>query len=176
MGWKSFKEHYRIGHDVQIVPGKGLCIGSAYVHDIIVVGFDGVITKVWSPRPGDELARYQEEISADSAKAKALIEQADTFDRALQVFTYEGADIIECACEELGWPNVTHDGRMMYENTFTPDRDQAVRWAIRSARSSIEAWTDQVDQRARDYSEARAHLTRRQNDLRTLLEREGEPS
>lgn len=172
MGWKAFKEHYRIDHDVQIVPGKGLCIGSAYVHDIIVVGFDGVITRVWGSRSGDKLARYQEEIAADPLMAKALIDQPDTFERSIPVFTYEGAEIIECACEELGWPNVTHDGRMMYENTFSPDRAEVVAWAISSARSSIEAWTQNVDERARSYSEARAHLTRRQDDLRTLLSRE----
>lgn len=180
MGWKAIKEHYRIDHDVQVVPEKGICIGSPYIHDIIVISPAGEIVKRYDPGRGwsvnDKLQRYQHDMEADPAMLKQLLDQQDTFSRAVQVFTYEGADIIECACEELGWPNVTHDGRMMYENTFTPDRDQAVRWAIRSARSSIEAWTDQVDQRARDYSEARAHLTRRQNDLRTLLEREGEPS
>lgn len=170
MGWKAFKEHYRIDHDVQIVPDKGLCIGSAYVHDIIVVGLDGVITRVWGHRSGDNLARYEEEISVDPAKAKALLDQPDTFERSIPVFTYEGAEIIECACEELGWPNVTHDGRMMYENTFSSDRAEVVRWAIRSARSGIEAWSDQVADLAKAYSEARAHLTRRQADLRALLE------
>lgn len=172
MGWKAFKEHYRIAHDVQIVPDKGICIGSAYVHDIIVVGLDGVITRVWSPRPGDELARYQEEISADPAKAKALIEQPDTFERSITVFTYEGSEIIECACEELGWPNVTHDGRMMYENTFSADRAEVVAWAIRSARSSIEAWTDIVAQRDKETADARDHLGRCTLNLATLLQRE----
>lgn len=177
MGWKAIKEHYRIEHDVQVVPDKGICIGSAYIHDIIVIGPAGEIVKRYDPGRGwsvnADLHRYQLEMEADPAKLKQLIDQPDTFERSVQVFTYEGADIIECACEELGWPNVTHDGRMMYENTFTPDRDQAVRWAIRSARSSVKAWTSIVTERARDLDEARVHLLERQNDLRTLLETQG---
>lgn len=167
MGWKALKEHYRIGHSVQIVPEKGICIGSAYIHDIIVVGFDGVITK--RDRYGGELARYQEEIDADPAKAKALIDQPDAFERSIPVFTYAGAEIIECACEELGWPNVTHDGRMMYENTFSPDRAEVLRWAILSAESGVAAWIRMADERATAWREARAHLAKRQNDLTALL-------
>ncbi|WP_052730507.1 hypothetical protein [Sphingomonas sp. SRS2] len=127
---------------------------------------------IWGSRSGDKLARYQEEIEANPLMAKSLIDQPDTFERSIPVFTYEGADIIECACEELGWPNVTHDGRMMYENSFTPDRAQALRWAIKSARSGIEAWATNVAERTAALIEARTHLARRQGDLRTLLSRE----
>jgi len=44
MGWKNVKEHYRIGHSVQVTE-QGVCIGSPYVHNLIVVGLDGRFVK-----------------------------------------------------------------------------------------------------------------------------------
>ncbi len=44
MGWKNVKDLYGIKHTVQMTE-KGICIGSAYVHDLIVIGLDGVLKK-----------------------------------------------------------------------------------------------------------------------------------
>jgi hypothetical protein len=171
MGWKAIKEHYRIGHSVQVVEGKGICIGSPYVHDLMVIA-DGVLVKWDDPVRGwgrnADLERYRTEMQADPAKLKELAEQPDTFERAIPVYTYQGADIIECACEKLGWPNVTHDGRMMYENTFSTDRAKVIRWAIRNAEAAIENWTEIVDDRQRAADEARQVLAERQDNLVAL--------
>jgi uncharacterized Zn finger protein (UPF0148 family) len=173
MGWKAIKEHYRIDHAVAVVPGKGICIGSPYVHDLITIDDDAnVIIGKLGVRPGEKLDRYREEMEADRAKLKAIIAQPDTFERSIAVFTYQGADIIECACEELGWPNVTHDGRMMYENMFSTDRAEVVDWAIRSARSSVEAWTENVARRQDELAETQQHLDRVNRNLTILLQRE----
>lgn len=172
MGWKAVRDRYRIGHLVQVVPGKGICIGSPYVHDLIVIDDAGTVTENHKVGMSGELGRYRDEMAADPALLQALIAQEDVFERSIAVYTFEGANIIELACEELGWPNVTHDGRMMFENTFSSNRDKVVRWAFRSARAGIEAWGERVAERERDLSEARAHLARRQNDLIALLARE----
>lgn len=47
MGWKNIKDHYRIGHIVAIYGEKGICIGSQYVHDLLMVGSDGTHSKLW---------------------------------------------------------------------------------------------------------------------------------
>lgn len=172
MGWKALKEHYRIGHSVQVVPDKGICIGSPYIHDIIVVSMIGEITKRYDPGRGwsrnEDLDRYQAEMEADPALLKRLIDQPDAFERSLTVYTYEGGDIIECQCVELDWPNVTHDGRMMYENTFSPDRAKVVEWATSNARAGIENWTEIVDQRTKDLGEAERMLAERRASLAKL--------
>jgi hypothetical protein len=173
MAWKAIKEHYRIDHSVQVVPGKGICIGSPFVHDLLTIDPEGrVIVGKLGVRAGDKLSRYRDEMEADPAKLKDLMEQPDVFERSIAVYTYEGADIIECACEELGWPNVTHDGRMMYENTFSPDRAEVVAWAVRSARSSIEAWTENFARAQDELNKVSDHLDRVNRNLALLLERE----
>lgn len=132
MGWKNIKEAYRIGHTVHVT-AKGICIGSPYISEIIVIGADGRLTKRYEDRGNEDLSRYQREMEADPDKLKRLIETPDTFGESITVFTFDEGDIIEKKCESVGWPNVTHDGQLMYENTFSTDLAKVVRWAKENA-------------------------------------------
>lgn len=143
MGWKNVKQHYRIGHIVKMADNQ-LCIGSGYIPEIIVVSLAGEIVKRYDRRDGD-LARYQEEIEADPALFTRLMREPDKFERSIPVFSFLGCKVIEKQCEELGWPNVTHDGDVMHENTWFPTREQAIRAAKQSARSAIAGWGGAVE-------------------------------
>lgn len=174
MGWKAVRDHYRIKHIVQVVPGEGICIGSPYIHDIIVISIDrGEIARVWSHGERGEVGRYLEEMRADPFKLAELVAAADTFERSIPVYTYEGGEIVEKQCEELGWPNVTHDGLVQFENTFSPDPGLVRIWAIDSAKSGIKWMRDQVAQDERSLEKLKGRLTAREADLRKL---EGEPA
>lgn len=137
MGWKNVKEHYRIGHLVQVTE-KGICIGSAYIHDLIVIGLDGAIKKRSEEFANTDLRQYRNDFTNDPALLKRLIELPDVFAKSITVYTYEGGEVIEKKCEELEWPNVTHDGQMMYENTFSTDKNKVAGWAKRNAKGGIE--------------------------------------
>lgn len=142
MGWKNVRDHYRIGHNVQVTDA-GICIGSSYIHNIIVVGLDGTILKA-DGHGNEDLKRYIVEMQADPAKLKSLIDTPDTFTADLIVWTYDGGDIIEKRCEEYGWPNCTHDGEMMYDNVFFVDRSKAVTKAIENSLAGLEMALDRV--------------------------------
>jgi len=135
MGWKKLKEYYRIEHIVQVTK-KGICIGSPYIHDIIIIGIDGEIKKSYTSS-NEKLMRYQKEFDADPGMLRRMINEPDEFKRSISVFTYDGGEIIEKFCEELGWPNITHDGCLMYENTFSTDKSIVIEWAKRNAESYI---------------------------------------
>src|SRR5687768_3761792 len=100
MGWKNIKEHYRIGHSV-CVTEQGICIGSPYIHDIIVIGLDGKLKKRYE-RDGsnEDLERYQQEIEADPALLKKLIDGPDRFTKDVTVYTFSDGEIIEKKCEQ----------------------------------------------------------------------------
>lgn len=158
MGFKSIKEHYRIGHIVQIREGR-IAIGSPYVSDLIRVSFAGEVT--WGSlgaSKNDDLARYYAEMTADLGKLKFLIEQPDSFTAAIPVFTYDGAEIVEHKCEALGWPNVTHAGALMYENTFSPDRAKVVEWAKRNEDAGIESCQRRLRELAADVAKVEGWL------------------
>ena len=153
MGWKNVKEAYQIGHIVQVVAGKGICIGSPYIHDIIVIGMDGLIKKRDDGRANADLQRYMREFDADPEKLKRLVLSEDHFDRSVVMFTYDGGDILEKKCETPGWPNMTHDGQLMYDNTFSTDRGEIVKIAIKNAEAGVRIVTETVEQAKRDLAE-----------------------
>jgi hypothetical protein len=66
-----------------------------------------------------------------------LIESPDTFTVSIPVWTYDGGRIIKTECEKFGWPNVTHDGAMMFDNTFFLSEAEAVAKAKRDSDSGI---------------------------------------
>jgi len=159
MGWKNVKQHYRIGHIVAIHGEKGICIGSPYIHDIISIPANGM--PKWGnlgPSSNGELARYWSEMMADIPKLKALIDAPDSFDKAHRVFTYDDGGILEKLCEEYGYPNVTHDGCVMYENTYFKSRAEAVAVAKSNARYWVKGAARRVKQVKAELKDARAYL------------------
>ncbi len=132
MGWKTLKDAYGINHIV-CTTSKGICIGSSYVHDLVVV--DPVSGNVRENEGFERfLSQYYPALGAASpAEILAQVQAEDTFEASIPVYTYEGAEIIEKRCEVLGWPNTTHDGDLMYDNKYSADRDVVIGWAKRSA-------------------------------------------
>lgn len=168
MGWKTLKEHYRIGHYVHVT-SEGICIGSPYIHNLMIVGLDGVIKKPYDGTGNEDLKRYQSEMEADPAKLREVVMAADTFKESIPVYTYEGPLIIEKRCEKPGWPNVTHDGAMMYENTFSTDRNKVIERARSTAKAEVRWASQMVDQCQKELSEARARLEK-SNETLAMLE------
>lgn len=157
MGWKNVRDHYGIGHIVKLVDGS-LHVGSPYVGDLVTVSPEGEATINRTFRDSPELLRYRDAINADPALYRRLMDEPDTFSASIPVYTWKGGEIVEKRCEEVGWPNPTHDGEMMYENTFFLDRDDALRRALESSRGLVERLEEHV-------AEAKATLDRRQKML-----------
>lgn len=170
MGWKAVRDHYRIEHDVQVT-SQGICIGSPYIHDIIVISLDrGEIVRRWGEPHSGKLGRYLQEMDADPSKLAELVAADDVFERSIPFYTYEGADIIEKQCEALGWPNVTHDGCMQFENTFSPDPGLVRTWAIDNAKAGVRWMREAVEDAEKALAEKRERLARREDDLSRLVD------
>lgn len=68
---------------------------------------------------------------------RALIDEPDTFARNLPVFTTENWAVKAELCEEYGWPNTTHTGRIMYENTYFRTRAEAYADLLKDTKNGI---------------------------------------
>lgn len=158
MGWKAIKDHYRIGHNVMI-DERGLCIGTGYISDIIVINEAGTIIKRYDDRSNEDLRRYQSEMDADPEKLKELLFSEDTFIRSIPVWTYDGAgEVVEKFCEELHYPNVTHDGFIMYDNTFSQDKLKIAKRAKENTRLGIEQTNRYISRLENDIKKAREEV------------------
>ena len=168
MGWKNVKEHYRVQHTVQVTD-EGICIGSPYIHNIIVIGADGKVKKPYGDgRSNEDLRRIQDEIDADPKMLQKMVLTADTFDKSITVYTYDGGEIIGCKCEELEWPNVTHGGSMMYENTFSADKLQVVKWAKNNAELGVKQEKRNIEDAEKQLTANRERLAKEESDLAKL--------
>lgn len=138
MGWKTLKDAYGIDKHIVCVTSKGICIGSGYVHDLVTI--DTVTGRLRENEAFLGFIRqyYPALVQATPAEILAHIQAEDTFAAAIPVFTYEGATIVEKRCETPGWPNTTHDGALMYENTYSTGREVVIGWAKRSAKLEAE--------------------------------------
>lgn len=168
MGWKNVKEHYKIGHIVQMTK-EGLCIGSPYIHNIIVVDYDGDIKK--SHDIGfcnDDLSRYQKEIESDPEVFKKLMKAPDTFERSIPVYTFSDDKIIEEHCEALGFPNVTHKGHVMYENRYSTNKDEVLEWALKRAESGVRVFSDHIEEVEKELQQQKERLAREREILENL--------
>ncbi len=167
MGWKNVKEGYDIGHIVQVTD-EGICIGSAFLHSILVIGLDGALKKTEDRPINANILRYQTEMMADPERLRALVTTPDTFHTSIPVYTFDDTGILEKQCEETGWPNVTHDGCVMYENTFSTDLFTIVLLARSNARSRIRNLQDAEDQHQQKLNSIRGQLAHQRSLLAKL--------
>ena len=159
MGWKALKEAFGISHHVRVTP-KGICIGSGYASDIVTIDTQTGEIHENETFSGFLRQHYPTLREVSPEEILKLIETPDTFSVDILVYTYEGGDILEKQCEALGWPNVTHDGCMMYENTFSTDKARVVRWAKHNAESAVVGMRDHIARIESDLAKARAALAR----------------
>jgi hypothetical protein len=167
MGWKTLKETYGIEHIVT-VHDKGICIGSSMVHDLIVINPTTGKLK-YSQTFSDRIKEtYGKLIEAEPAELLSAINSEDKFSKDLKVYAFDDHGLVETLCEEYGYPNVTHDGKLMYENTFTPDLSQAVAWAKSNCKAGIEMYGSSINRIKNELSDLNDSLDYQKNILTKL--------
>lgn len=145
MGYKTVKEHYGIKHIVAIYEereseGKCICIGSPLCHNLIVIRIsDAKVTRRYSGNSNEYLPKYNEALLRDQENGilRKLIDKEDVFDKSLPVYTINDYHVVKEYCEEYGWPNVTHAGNMMYDNTYFRTKEEAYRYLLRDTSSRV---------------------------------------
>lgn len=173
MGWKQVKEHYKIEHIVHVTK-EGLCVGSGYIPNLIVIDPEsGKIVKRPDWATNDNIDRYIAEMDSDPEKLKELIHAEDKFERSITVYTHDDGELLEKKCEELGWPNVTHDGMLMYGNEFSTDRSIILRQAIAITCSWIKVHSNnlgvRLDLAVQEASKMRSEIDHSIANLEKLL-------
>lgn len=163
MGWKNIKEHFGLRQHVHVTE-KGVTFGSGYVPDLVSIDkTTGVVHE--NPTFAGFLRReYPAVLDATPEELVRLIAEPDTFSASIAVYTYEGAEIIEKACEVPGWPNATHDGCLMYDNTFSTNKALVVRWAMRNAACASEMSRRRIAEIEQDLVRMKSELARYEDD------------
>ena len=167
MGWKALKEHFGIKHIVQTTE-KGVCIGTGYVHDLAVI--DPLTGKVSENPTFRHFLKetYPSLLEASAEEIVRLLGTQDSFSSSIPVYTYRGGEIIEKQCETPGWPNVTHDGCVMYENMYSTDRIKVALWAKRNAYLGVKYGREAVNDAESELYRKKLRLTKEEADFAQL--------
>jgi hypothetical protein len=99
---------------------------------------------------------------------KDLVLKDDVFENSILVYTYNGGDIIETYCEKVGWPNVTHDGQIMYDNTFSRNKDKVIQLAFENAKAGVKINAENVEWAKGKLKEEEDYLVQAKKNLEKL--------
>jgi hypothetical protein len=167
MGWKNIKEHYGVTHLVSVQP-EGICIGSGYVPGLIVIR-EGKVSSV-SPLllSSSPLQTVLDRMRADPEKLLELELSKDIFLQSLPVYTFEGSRVIREYCEEYGWPNTTHSGKLMYDNLYFKTWAEALDAAKKDAAAKVKFLSQIVEEEFARLSRTRQELEEARTSQRKL--------
>lgn len=174
MGWKAVKDHYAIPGAASVRPlGDKIIISidcQAHPQDALIIDCGGKIAhnglRLQRQPPAFEAAVAA--LLADPSRLGELVAAQDQFKADLPVFTYAGATIVEKRCEIYGWPNMTHDGEVMYENTHHHDRNVVIRWATKNAAAGAELTRRHIQRLTQELEKANADLRQFDADQQAL--------
>jgi hypothetical protein len=168
MGWKNVRDHYGIVHIVHVSGGQ-IAIGSRMDPHIIEIDQEG---RVVSRRDmaNDDLARYLREMDADPSKLRELVTSPDFFETVVPVYSYEHGGIVEDRCENLGFPNVTVLGALMFEGQYFPDRATALEHGRAEARRAVEFMLECIAKEEAKLSRYKVALAIREESLAAISE------
>lgn len=164
MGWKAIKEHFKIEHIVHVSDGF-IYVGSGHIPKAVQI--DQKTGKVSEGEYSSSIVKREFGAIFDASPdlIKELAQAEDKFATSVPVYTYQDGQIIEHQCEVPEWPNVTHDGQIMYENSFRPTKSEIIELAIRDAEAGISLGEDsisrlkqQINQEEKRLKEDRVYL------------------
>lgn len=167
MGWKAFKEHFNIEHIVQINEGF-VKIGSDYVSELVRISLTSGEVIRSDIFPSFLNKHYPNLITADPKEILDLLNAQDQFNVSIPVYSSQGSEIIEKFCEVPGYPNITHDGCLMYDNVFYQDKNKAIEKAKSNALSEISYLEDSIEDYKQQLSAKIDRLLKKQEDLKKL--------
>ena len=142
MGWKTFKEYFGISHIVT-ADSEFIHIGSQFISSIVKINrASGELD--YGDSKAFLLKSYPKLLDATQDNIKSVIDAEDHFAQSLPVWRVEQHGVSQFQCESYGWPNVTHDGQLMYENEFFDSESGAITEFLNSAQSFIRFSDEQV--------------------------------
>ena len=167
--------------------GEYIAVASPYVHNIISVDKKTLKVKYALDTfgKGRDAISHGHELQAiwdklheliASGEIQDIIDGQDDISNPLPVYTVEDGQLIESTTDEYGWPNVTVDGKPMFENTHFKTKGEAIAYGIEDTTIGLK-WIDEhileAETKLAKEKERRVRYSKRLDHLKAL-QAEGE--
>lgn len=158
MGFKAFKEHFGIDDHIVSVHNKIISIGTDFISTLVSIDMQTgaiLLNDIFS----EFLAqKYPKILHSTNEERLALIQIEDQFSQSITVYFACNGQVVEKQCEELGFPNVTHDGEIMCQTTHYENKADAVEYARKNLHYQIKNHEESV-------ADLEANLTEKKDKL-----------
>ena len=103
-----------------------------------------------------------------SGELKSIIDGNDSTEGMFPVYCCDDGEIIKKFADVFGWPNSTHDGTLMYNNTFFKTEREAIEYGIKDLTAAAEMYTGRIADLEKEIQEKKTTLRRLNNILACL--------
>lgn len=140
-----------------------IAVGSALCHDLITVNKKTLKLKyaldTWhegrSSIKHDELIFIWDKLQnlINSGEINNIIEGQDKILNPLPIFTVRNGRVVKSFTDKYGWPNVTIDGDLMYENTWFKTELEAINYGIKEYKAGMNMVQRTIDEKRKELKE-----------------------
>lgn len=168
MGIKTIKARYGLGDMLVHKVPTGIAFGTEMAPQVVVVSKEGKILEASKGSIRRFYEQLENSIQNDPEGFVGALEQEEDISHPLPVFTYVDGKVLEKSCEEHGWPNLTTDGELMYENTHFANRQDCLEQAEATLRARVESGIDRVKELSNALSDEETRLQQAWKELSSL--------
>ncbi|MDR1220430.1 MAG: hypothetical protein LBK73_12585 [Treponema sp.] len=108
-----------------------------------------------------------------SGEIKGVVEGKDEIENPLTVYAVQNGELEECATDEYGWPNITDDGFLMYEDQYFRTKEAAVQRGIDDLEYQIISSKGLMDEYADKFKKHKGLIKESEKRMRELKEMQG---
>lgn len=144
MGWKTFKDKFQLHKHIVYIENEILYIGLSILSTSIKISVkDGTFIRGFSKCVVNEDFRLL--AKASNQEILDLLKVEDSFEKSITVYyVNSNFKISKTECEVFGYPNVTHDGKLMFDNLFFLEKEDAENKSLINHQSALEHYENLV--------------------------------
>lgn len=157
MGWKTLKKKFSIDGTISI-EGDELHVGSGLITSLVVVNLKTGYVRESAVFAGSNGDRFKTLLTASKEDILSSLEAKDVFEKSIPIYRYENDVIIEELCENPSYPHNTHSGLLIYENTFSTDKEKIIERAKRELDAGISMASKTLVKAQREIKELQAYI------------------
>ena len=156
--------------------GNKVCIGSGYISELITV--DGTTLNLrCSLIPNNRSALRHDELEfiwdkleelIKNGKMRDIINGNDPTDDMIPVYSVDEGELIEEYTDKIEWPNITHTGKLIYQNTHFTNKKDALKNGIKNHNLHIEYINECINNTKKDLERLELNKVRTIDQLQTF--------
>ena len=134
MGWKTFKEKFKINDHIVSLDGNQIAIHDMDLFTVATINVNtGEITEILE----GEIDQYEELLSASKSDLIEAAQCNDVFEKSVKLYSYYKKEIVEHQCENPLTSKVTHAGDLIIDGVHHRSKEGALSHRARNIKLEI---------------------------------------